>query len=158
VPLALQSDYRSVAEYLAWSNPRVVSFSQYLLTDPAPLAGPSFGRYVFQMGLYLWLGHRAKPALDGFRTPLVVRRSGRSGVSLWGLVRPALASGGAVTVEYLDPRGSAWSTAVSGIRLSASGYWSARGSYRFGRHWRVLWTDPATGVRYMGPATAAYSF
>jgi hypothetical protein len=124
VPLALQSDYRSIAEFLAWSNPRVVSFSQYLLTDPAPVPGPASSRYVFQMGLYLSAGHVPKPAYRGFELPLVARR-GPGAVALWGLVRPARADGasGAVTVQYRD-RASAWRPATT-ARYGPSGYWTA---------------------------------
>jgi hypothetical protein len=156
VPLPEQSDYRSVAEYLAWSNPRVASFSQYLLTDPAPMPGPALGRYIFQMGLYLFERHRAKPAYDGFRTPLVVRRSGGR-VALWGLVRPAAGTPGTVTVQYQDPGRSATWRPLLQAAYGGSGYWTARGSYRAGRHWRVRWSSPA-GRTFTGPATAAYRF
>jgi hypothetical protein len=158
VPLALQSDYRSVAEYLAWSDPRVASFSQYLLTDPAPLPGPAIGRYIFQMGLYLYAGHRRKPAYDSFRLPLVVRRRGRA-VSLWGLVRPAAAGrrGGTVSVEIRDSgRGARWRRLLS-APVRPDGHWTARARDRAGRRWRVVYLDP-TGRRFTGPATASYAF
>lgn len=157
LPLATQADYRSVAEFLAYGNPRVVSFSQYLLTDPAPLAGPAISRYVFQMGLYLFKGHRAKPAYEAFRLPLVVRRRGAS-VSLWGLVRPGRFdhTAGTVTVEYLDAHSARWHV-LSRPTFGSSGYWTARGGRKAGRHWRVAWTGLG-GVLYTGPATAAYAF
>lgn len=156
VPLALQSDYRSIAEYLAWSNPRVASFSQYLLTDPAPQPGPASSRYVFQMGLYLYAGHVAKPAYRGFELPLAVRQ-GPGGVALWGIVRPAAATrtAGDVTVQYLDA-GARWHTALT-AGYGASGYWSARAQYRAGRRWRVLWSDPPS-TAITGPATSSYAF
>jgi hypothetical protein len=157
LPLATQADYRSVAEFLAYGNPRVVSFAQYLLTDPAPLPGPSISRYVFQMGLYLFKGHQAKPAYDAFRLPLVVRRRGAS-VSLWGLVRPARLAhtAGTVTVEYLDAHSAQWRV-LSRPTFGSSGYWTGRGAWRDGRHWRVEWTGLG-GALYTGPATAAYAF
>jgi hypothetical protein len=158
VPLERQSDYRSVAEYLAWSNARVASFSQYLLTDPAPRAGGPLGRYTFQMGLYLFTGHRAKPAYGGFRLPLVVRRRGGS-VSLWGFVRPAAAGGsaGAVTVQFEDRGRNAGWHELQVVQLPASGYWTAHAAYRAGRHWRMRWTSPAART-FTGPATSAYAF
>ena len=157
LPLATQADYRSVAEFLAYGNPRVVSFSQYLLTDPAPLPGPAISRYVFQMGLYLFKGHRAKPAYEAFRLPLAVRRRGAS-VSLWGLVRPGRFdhAAGTVTVEYLDAHSAQWHV-LSRPTFGSSGYWTARGIWKAGRHWRVAWTGLG-GVLYTGPATAAYAF
>ena len=157
VPLSLQSDYRSVAEYLAYANPRVASFSQYLLTDSAPQAGSAILRYQFQTGLYLYAGHRPKPAYASFRLPLVARRHG-SHVSLWGLVRPARSSrvAGRVRVLYAD-RGARSYRVLLQARFGASGYWTATASYQTGRHWEVSWTDPH-GETFTGPPTAAYSF
>lgn len=157
VSLAHQADYRSVAEFLAYGNPRVVSFSQYLLTDAAPVPGPALGRYVYQMGLYLFKHHIAKPAYAAFRLPLVVRRHGGS-VALWGLVRPARASHsvGSVTVSYADRGANRWHPLLH-ASFGSSGYWTARSTYRSGRHWRVSWTSPS-GATYTGPATAAYAF
>jgi hypothetical protein len=157
VPLAQQSDYRSIAEYLASAEPRVASFSQYLLTDSPPIRGPAIDRYQFQTGLYLSAGHRAKPAYDSFRLPLVVRRY-RSQVSLWGLVRPARAvhAPGAVTVLYTD-RGQRTQHMLLRARYGASGYWTAASSYRPGRRWQVRWSN-AQGQTFTGPPTAAYTF
>ena len=157
VPLNLQSDYRSVAEYLAYKNPRVASFSQYLLTDSPPTPGPAIDRYQFQTGLYLYAGHRPKPAYASFRLPLVVRRQG-SRVSLWGLVRPGRSAhhGGEVTVLYAD-RGESTYRVLLHSRFGASGYWTASAGYRAGRHWEVSWTNPQ-GDTLTGPPTASYTF
>jgi hypothetical protein len=157
VSLPLQSDYRSIAEYLAYMNPRVASFSQYLLTDSPPTPGPAIDRYQFQTGLYLYAGHKPKPAYAGFRLPLVVRRSG-SKVALWGLVRPARGArtSGVVTILYAG-RGAKTYRTLRQARYGTSGYWNATASYVAGRHWEVRWTD-ADGTTFTGPPTAAYSF
>ena len=157
VSLALQSDYRSVAEFLAYSNPRVASFSQYLLVDSAPQSGPPIDRYQFQTGLYLYAGHRPKPAYAGFRLPLVVRRRG-SHVALWGLVRPARAAhlGGVVSVLYAT-RGDSSYRRLLRRRFGNSGYWTATARYHAGRRWEVSWSDPQ-GETFTGPPTAAHSF
>jgi Cellulase (glycosyl hydrolase family 5) len=157
VSLGRQSDYRSVAEYLAYLTPRVASFSQYLLTDTAPGSGPTIDPYQFQTGLYLFAGHRPKPAYAGFRLPLAVRRHG-SRVSLWGLVRPARAAGlgGVVSVLFAD-RGERSYRVLLHERFGASGYWTAAAGYRSGRHWEVRWSSPQ-GVTIIGPPTAAYAF
>lgn len=157
VPLSLQSDYRSVAEYLAYENPRVASFSQYLLTDSPPVAGPAIGRFQYQTGLYLYVNHRPKPAYASFRLPLVVHRQG-SKVTLWGLVRPARGAGsnGVVTVLYADRGATAYHVLLQS-RFGASGCWSASARYRAGRHWEVSWTD-SNGATFTGPPTAAYTF
>src|SRR5690606_15293184 len=104
---AVQSDFRSIAEYIAFRNRRVKSFSQYLVRADAG-AGRGYG--AFESGLYWYRGRRAKPALRSFRLPLVVvdRRGPRD--LLWGLVRPARGKhAGRVTLQYQD-RGKRWRT------------------------------------------------
>lgn len=157
VSLAQQSDYRAIAEYLAYKNPRVASFSQYLLTDSPPLPGPAVSRYQFQTGLYLYAGHKPKPSYGSFRLPLVARRIGPE-ISLWGLVRPARAAhhSGTVTVLYAN-RGQKTYRVLLHASYSTSGTWTATTSYQPGRHYEVRWTESG-GQTYTGPATAAYTF
>lgn len=156
VSLARQAEYRSISEYIAWSNPRVLAFSQYLLRDDPGLSrpggsAPGSGYLGFQSGLRLASG-RAKPSLAGFRLPLVVRRHGRR-VSLWGLVRPARS---ATRVEILtqDP-GRGRFRRVASASTNRSGYWRATGAYRRGRRWRVRWIG-AGRAAYAGPPIRAY--
>src|SRR5271165_48087 len=100
VPASVQAERDAWAEQIAWSNPRVAAFSQYLLRDDAIGGAPGasvHGRTVgFQTGLEYANG-ALKPLYYGWPVPLSVsRRGGR--FSLWGLVRPA---GGAATVKVL---------------------------------------------------------
>ena len=121
VPLAQQAEFQAISEKIAWSNPRVVSFDQYLLRDDPPSNG-------FQSGLETYRG-AAKPVYGGFRLPLVVTRTG-SGVSLWGLVRPATdpiaqsASGGGGTGGASGPTSPGGTTGATG----ASGSTGSTGS------------------------------
>jgi hypothetical protein len=151
VSQARQSDYRAIAERLAWYQPRVVAFSQYLLRDDPPVQGvPLAQRYPgFESGLRRNDG-RAKLALRGFRLPLAALRKG-SGVHLWGLVRPA---GGAtpVRVEY-SSRGS-WRTLFS-TTTDARGYFTRTVNFRAGRRYRVAWTGP-DGRTVHGTTTSVY--
>ncbi len=80
VPLAQQAEFQAISERLAWENPRVVSFDQYLLRDDPPKVQG------FTSGLETYKG-AVKPVYGGFRLPLVVTRT-HTGVSFWGLVRP----------------------------------------------------------------------
>ena len=77
VSLAKQVEFRSIAERLAWSQPRVRAFSQYLLRDDAPVEGvPASQRYGgFESGLKFSTG-RAKPSLGRFRLALAAFRRG----------------------------------------------------------------------------------
>jgi hypothetical protein len=148
VSLALQNQYRSIAERIAYDNPRVTAFSQYLLRDDLPDA-PS-GKYGgFESGLRTSSG-KDKPSLDGFRLPLAVKRSG-SGVSLWGLVRPAT---GATTVRVEISDGKGFRT-LADVRTTTRGTWRKQSSYRSGRQWRVRWTAP-DGATFTSPAVGAY--
>ena len=85
VSLAKQAAYLAIAEHMAYVNPRVAAFSQYLLSDDPPRSdGYRYGG--FESGLRSADG-KPKPAYEGFRLPLAVEIYGSSDV-LWGLVRP----------------------------------------------------------------------
>jgi hypothetical protein len=152
VPLATQSDQRSLAERIAWGNSRVYGFSQYLMQDDKT-GTTSKTRYSgFQSGLETVDG-KEKPAYDGFRLPLSVERS-KSGkaVSLWGLVRPAKGAT-TVTVQYAA-KGKAWKT-LKTVKTHSDGHWTLNGRYASNRVWRVQWTSP-DGETFTGSTTKAY--
>jgi hypothetical protein len=151
VSLPAQSDYRSLAEYMAYLNGRVKSFSQYLLRDDRTITG-GFG--AFESGLFLYKNGQAKPVYEGFRLPLVVvAAKGSKHATLWGLVRPAHGVTGSLAVQYQD-RGHGWKQLAT-QRYGASGYWKRSVSTKSGRAWRVVWADPVTGTEHDGPATIA---
>jgi hypothetical protein len=137
VSLAKQVEYRAIAERMAWANPRVRAFSQYLLRDDRPLDGvPASARYGgFESGLRFATG-KAKPSLASFKLTLTALRSGRSSrVSLWGLVRPAT---GRVRAEILaQDRGSRRFRRIRTVRTNARGVFSLRTAYREGRRYRL---------------------
>jgi hypothetical protein len=153
VALAKQAEYDAIAEKIAWSNPSVAAFSQYLLRDD-PLGGPPgssvTGGFVgFQTGLETVSGAR-KPLYFGFPVPLVVSKQGH-GFSLWGLVRP---TPGATKLKVLvQPKGSKTYRTLKVVQTNSNGYWTLRSSVQ-GSHWRVSWRSPA-GVAYNGPPIAA---
>jgi hypothetical protein len=153
VSLQRQAEFRSYSEKIAYDNPRVAAFSQYLLTDDEPKQDvPATEKYSgFESGLRTASG-KAKPALFGFRLPLVARKASGGKVKLWGLVRPAK---GATDVEIQQhEKGHAWRTLAS-VRTNARGVWSR--SANLGgesREWRVRWTAP-DGAKDTGPPTRA---
>jgi hypothetical protein len=153
VSLQRQAEYRSYSERIAYYNPRVKAFSQYLLTDDQPQQGDASQKYSgFESGLRTSSG-KAKPSLEGFRVPLVAKKSGSSTkVSLWGLARPA--HGVTKVVVQQASNGTTFSN-LKTVTTDAGGYWTStasRGSSK--RAWRVKWTD-ATGKTWTGPATRA---
>lgn len=152
VSLARQADYRSISERIAYSNPRIVAFSQYLLRDdpPNPNATSALDRYSgFESGLRTNAG-RAKPALTSFRLPLAAFRRG-SRVSLWGLVRPG---GGrtTATVEYTS--GGSFKKLFT-VRTDSRGYFTRSTALRSGRRYRLVWTQP-NGQSIHGTTTSVY--
>jgi len=151
VTRARQSDYRSIAERLAYDQPRVVAFSQYLMRDDPPKEGvPLALRYPgFESGLRTNAG-KAKPALTGFRLPLAALRRG-SRVSLWGLVRPATASTTA-TVEYTS--GGSFKKLFT-VKTNSRGYFTRSTPFRSGRRYRLVWTN-AGGQSFHGTTTSVY--
>jgi hypothetical protein len=137
VSLTKQVEYRALSERLAWSQPRVRAFSQYLLRDDAPVENvPASKRYSgFESGLKFSTG-RPKPSLDGFRLPLAAFRRGSS-ASLWGLVRPAA---GPVSVDVLvQDRGRRGFRKLRTVRTNSRGYFTVKVSWRKGRRYRFTW-------------------
>ncbi len=143
VSLQRQEEYRALSERIAYANPRVKSFSQYLLRDDAPRPGPASSRYSgFESGLRTAAG-RAKPSLEGFRLVLSAVRGTRA-VSLWGLVRPAT---GATSVQLESRAGGkgAWRKLAT-ASTDADGYFRKTTGLVSGRQYRVTWTAPDGAV------------
>ncbi len=146
VAVAQQAEWDAIAERIAYSNPRVASFSQYLLRDD-PLRRRSVG---FQTGLEYVNGH-GKPLLAGFALPLTVSSVGSRHL-LWGLVRPAGEST-TVTVEVRRP-GARRFGVLAHLQTNSAGYWTLSSSVAGGA-WRVHWVSPQ-GKTYTGPPIRAY--
>jgi hypothetical protein len=151
VPQPQQAEFDAISEKIAWSNPRVAAFSQYLLRDDKlggkPGASAHGGFTGFQTGLEEFGGKR-KPLYYGFPVPLVVSSHGHS---LWGLVRAATGPT-TVTILYATGKSGRYKT-LRTVRTDASGAWSLQSPVH-ATHWRVLWVSP-TGVRHEGPPIGA---
>ena len=147
LPVAKQAEYDAIAERIAYSNPRVASFSQYLLRDDTV---KSRNAVAFTTGLEYSNG-KAKPLFAGFPVPLTVAHSGHS-YSLWGYVRPA-AGATQLTVEA-QRSGSSRFTPLGTVQTNAGGYWTLRSGVS-ASHWRVRWISPE-GTTFTGPSIRAY--
>jgi hypothetical protein len=151
VSLARQAEYQAISERIAYENPRVVSFSQYLLRDDLPRSGPRLARYGgFESGLMTSSG-KPKPAMQSFRLPLAAKRRG-SRATLWGLVRPA--TGQTTPVVLVADRHQSFHK-LRTVTTNARGYWRLKTGYRSGRRFRVEWTAP-DGTVFRGPPIRAY--
>ena len=142
VSLTKQPEYRAISERLAYGNPRVKAFSQYLLRDDQPRENVSANqRYGgFESGLRFATG-REKPSLAGFKLTLAALRDG-SRTSVWGLVRPAT---GVTSADLLyQDLGSRTFRRLKTVRTNSRGYFTLRTSYRKGRRYRLEWQGAAS--------------
>jgi hypothetical protein len=142
---AQQAEYDAISEHIAWANPRVAAFSQYLFRDERARGG-SLGSWT---GLYTSRGAR-KPLALAFALPLVVSRRG-PGFSLWGLVRPT--RGPTAVRVMIQPHRPGRYRTLALVTTDSRGYWSLD-SPAYGVSWRVSWRSPA-GVLYSGPPIGA---
>lgn len=153
VPQSKQAQYDALAEHIAWSNPRVAAFSQYLLHDDKlggkPGSSVHGGFIGFQTGLEEYDGKR-KALYYGFPVPLVVSHRHGGGYSLWGLVRPATAQT-KLAVLAESSRGHHWRV-LRALTTKTDGSWSFDSSTS-ALAWRVRWQSP-TGHVYEGPPIA----
>ena len=148
VSFAKQAAYLAIAEHMAYVNPRVRSFSQYLMADDRPRRS-ALNRYAgFESGLRPTKGPK-KPAYKAFRLPLAVENYGRSDV-LWGLVRP---SGRRPPSDRGRPEGQEGLAQARDVKTTGTGVYSLRATHREGQRYRVKWTAPG-GTRFPAPPSA----
>jgi hypothetical protein len=150
VSLERQAAYLAVSEHIAYVNPRVAAFSQYLMSDDPPRSdGYKYGG--FESGLRDAAG-KAKPAYNGFRLPLAVEAYGSQDV-MWGLVRPHRAVS-KVTIQRRLSGYKTWRT-LKTIDTTASGVFALKTPRKKGQHYRVQWTAP-DGTTHTGPSVRSY--
>jgi hypothetical protein len=132
--LSLQAKWLNESEFQAYRQSRVSGIAQYQLRDEPNLAG-------FQTGL-LFEDGSPKPALDAYRVPIWVTRSGTR-ARVWGHVRPATEPQ-QVLAQYWS--GSDWVTAAT-LTTNARGFVDAR----LARHstWRLVWGDAVSRTARM---------
>jgi Cellulase (glycosyl hydrolase family 5) len=151
VSLAKQAAYLAISEHIAYVNPRVALFSQYLMRDDKPRkTGYRYGG--FETGLRTSKGKK-KPSYNGFRTPLAVESYGRNDV-IWGFVRPFRAKT-VVTIEVKARKKHAKWKKLRTVTTTARGVYGFSSRHHKGQRYRVKWTSPA-GVKFTGPSVSAY--
>jgi hypothetical protein len=135
-PIKRIPGFMGEAEWLAYRDRRVLSYSQYPLVDD-PL-GKGAQKYAgFQSGLRFINGSAKKAVYQAYRMPFYVRERSSRLVEIWGGVR-ADAGGTPVTIQSRTGHGK-WTTLSGGAtRLGPGGYFdklfavSARGrQFRF---------------------------
>jgi hypothetical protein len=148
VSLARQAEYLAMSEKIAYANPRVKAFSQYLLRDDGP-QGKGLDRFSgFESGLRTYKGKK-KPAYDAFILPLVATQYGSSDV-LWGRVRPATGPT-QVVIERKVGKGK-WKRLTA---LQTAGVYGFRTEHHSKQRYRAKWTRP-DGSTVTGPPIRSY--
>src|SRR4051794_6277751 len=148
VSLTRQAEYIAIAEHMAFVNPRVKSFSQYLLRDDKPRKARSrIERYGgFESGLRFANG-KAKPSYAAFRLPLAVEQYGASDV-LWGRVRPSATQ---TKVQILASRRKGKRFKVlRTVTTNHHGIYGLGATHHDQQRYRVRWTAP-DGKVWLGP-------
>ena len=149
-----QDEYRNLSERIAYYNPRVKAFSQYLLRDDRPNedAKSKFSRYPgFESGLRT-SGGNDKQAYDSFRLVLSALRKSSRITTLWGLVRPAGKATTAV-VEYRSGRRGSWRK-LKTVRTNSRGFYNVRTRTSKDRQYRLSWESPSGETLTGGPIRA----
>jgi hypothetical protein len=142
---ARQAEYLAISERIAYANPRVKAFSQYLLRDDDKRKDGYSG---FESGLRTAKGKK-KPSYNGFMLPLVATRYGSSDV-LWGRVRPATGLTQVVIERKVGNR--RWKRLTA---LQTGGVYGFRTEHGSKQRYRAKWTRP-DGTTVTGPSIRAY--
>lgn len=154
---ARQGSLGAWGEFLAYRNPRVASFAQFLLFDDKPLAElPESDprRWVtWQSGLFT-AEAQAKPHFLDFRLPIHVASRGRV-ARVFGTLRPAL-TGTALTAEIqFAPPGGAWKALRTVAVTNPRGYLDTRVRVPRAGRVRLVWLEPGTGKRLVSRSAPA---
>jgi hypothetical protein len=131
--------YINWAEYLMYKQPRLASYSQYLLVDPPPPA-------TYDSGLKFTNGTE-KPAYDAYRLPLFLpSTTGRRGraVEVWGGVRAAGYQGTqTVAVQFQAGSRGAFTTLKTLSVGGRRGYFDIRLAFPSSGSVQLTWTAPS---------------
>jgi hypothetical protein len=147
VSFGRQVVHLAISEFLAWREPAIRSYGQYLLRDDPP-----HYEFSFTTGLRRTSG-RPKPSLRSFPMTLLVRRRGARRVVVWGHVRPD--GGRRVEISYRDRGGRA--RLLRAVRTNRRGYFRFAARFRVGRRWAAECRLPG-GRSLAGPFLRAVRF
>jgi hypothetical protein len=156
---ARQAAYLDQAQYMAWLDPRVRAFAQFLLYDsaPDPASPPGSAGYwsTFQTGL-VFLGGAPKPSLAAYRLPIFVpdpAPPSGSSMLVWGMLRAAPnATRQRATIQYRRAGGQFEQLATVTTR-DPSGFLTANVKAPGSGLIRLAWRPPHGAVMYSRSVT-----
>jgi hypothetical protein len=149
---AQQAEYLNEGEYMAWANPRVPTFAQFLLVDAAPNPLYKVGSHAywatFQSGLLLYPSDLPKPGYDAFELPLWLPHPQHgSRVTVWAQIRPTNAPRTA-TLQF-EPAGStAWTDVAQVNGTGPEGFLTTHVSLPAAGSLRLSWDGPSGVVLF----------
>jgi hypothetical protein len=134
--------WANLAEYMSWRDPRVVSWDQYLLTDPPQ------GASNFDTGLNFADG-KHKALYDAFRMPVYLpSQSTKSGQALevWGCVRPVhyvhSKTPQMAQIQWRPNAGAAFKTVKRVPLTDPYGYFDTHVIFKSSGQVRISWSYP----------------
>jgi len=149
ISLTSQADFNQRGEFLAYGNPRVPGFTQFLLRDAGPLKRFKKNSrnywFTYQSGLFTVKG-QAKPAASAYLLPFVANKAGAN-VSFWGQLR--FRPNGAADTARIQWRPSAqapWAQLGGPIQTSPRGHFTATSlAPSPTAEFRAVYVNPANG-------------
>ena len=148
--------YMNWSEYISWRNPRMLSYDQYLLTDPANANSLSG----FATGLEL-ADHRPKATYFAYRMPLylpVSQTKAGHPLEVWGCVRPAhyaeleTHSQQLVRIQFRASSGTKFTTLKTIPITDPHCYFDTQMSFDHSGTVRLAWSYPHGPTIYSRPA------
>jgi hypothetical protein len=142
---AQQAEYLNEGEYMAFRNPRVRSFAQFLLVDDAPNTQDPVGSRAywstFDSGLLFYGSNQPKPAYYAFELPLWLPRAGHGKhVYVWAQIRPSTAARVA-TLQFQARGARTWSNVQQVTGTGPEGYVSTHVALPSAGSLRLSWTS-----------------
>ncbi|MDQ6750338.1 MAG: hypothetical protein M3Z33_06265 [Actinomycetota bacterium] len=140
VSLGQQVTYLNQAEFMAYRNPRVRTYSQFLLMDYE-------ANDLFQSGLVNEDGSM-KPAFGAYRIPIFIpaTRSRTGRFRVWGLLRPGNRAGvRTAAVQFRANGAQAFATVATAATVGSRGYVDRTVTLPGTGQVRLAFRDPATG-------------
>ena len=134
------------SEYITWRYPRLLSYDQYLLEDPAPTPGTPYK--AFSSGLLTYKG-KPKPGYAAFRIPIwlpVTKTSSAGTLEVWGCVRPAklvpMSHRPPVQIQFQAHGKGAWKTVATESTRTRYGYFDVHQKFPSSGSVRLRWSPP----------------
>jgi hypothetical protein len=142
---AQQAKYINEGEYMAWLNPRVPAFSQFLLVDNAPNTlykkGTRAYWSTFQSGLLTYPFDQPKPAYYAFELPIWLPKPKHgSAVPVWGQIRPS--SQRKALLQFKARGSGSWANVATVAGSEPEGFFTTQVQLPSAGGLRISWSGP----------------